>query len=94
VQPAHDWAVDDERSDAVGFVGGEFHCTEPKKDDDQRPSEQGQTRKRPCALFGDLKTELVCANIHFGFPIQVVGRSLGATTLGLPDTGFETAFAQ
>jgi hypothetical protein len=54
--------VFDERSDAGCFVRGELHSAEPKKDDNQSPSEQGQVGSS--ALFSDLKTTLVCKSDH------------------------------
>jgi len=56
--------VFDERSDAGCFVRSELHSAEPKKDDNQSPSKQGQEIEGSSALFSNLKTNLVCKRRH------------------------------
>jgi hypothetical protein len=47
--------VFDERSDAGRFVCGELHPAEPKEDDNQSPSKQGQEIEGSSAFLSDLK---------------------------------------
>jgi hypothetical protein len=56
--------VFDERSDAGCFVRSELHSAEPKEDDNQSPSKQGQEIEGSSALLSDLKTNLVCKSGH------------------------------
>jgi hypothetical protein len=56
--------VFDKRSDAGCFVRSELHSAEPKKDNDQSPSKQGQEVESASVLFSDLKTNRVCKIGH------------------------------